>query len=133
MPSLFLIFAVGTGGFIGAISRYLASHAMLQYYGNEFPYGTLLVNALGSLIFGVLAGLGVVAGSWMGQPVSQELRLLVTTGFLGAFTTFSTFSYESIALMEQGFFLKAGLNISANILLSLALCGAGYRIMRSFA
>lgn len=82
--------AVFIGGGLGAVLRHAINCLALAYLGNRFPFGTLFVNAAGSLVMGVLAGLFASAGSG-----SQELRLFLTIGLLGGFTTFSAFSLEA--------------------------------------
>ena len=100
------ILAIALGGSIGAVMRYLASTGLYSLVGRAFPYGTLLVNVLGSLLMGFLFVLLVER-----LAVSVEWRAVVLIGMLGAFTTFSTFSMETLALLEEGEGIKALLNI----------------------
>lgn len=88
--------------------------------GGQFPYGTLTVNVLGSFLLGVFAVLIVETGS-----VSLEWRLMVTTGMLGAFTTFSTFSYESVSLLREGFYLAFAGNILGSVVFCLSAVTLG--------
>lgn len=112
--------AVAIGGAIGALARYGVSHAAFKIMGAGFPYGTLCVNVLGSVIMGLL--IGVFAHFW--QP-SPHLKLMIVTGFLGAFTTFSTFSLDVISLYERGEFLSAAAYVAASLVLSVGgLLGA---------
>jgi CrcB protein len=105
---------VGLGGFVGSVLRYgVSGFAQRWDPAASFPYGTMAVNALGCFAIGVLAGL-----SESRQIFGPELRLFVFIGVLGGFTTFSTFGYETHALLREGDHLKAG----ANVLLSVALC-----------
>lgn len=106
-------FYVGLGGALGAISRYWLSGWVQNAAGGFFPFGTLAVNIAGSLIIGFVLGLG--AGRFL---IAPEWRLLLTTGFCGGFTTFSTFSYETLALIEDQQWWAAG----GNVLLSVATC-----------
>ena len=107
------ILAVAIGGAVGALARYGVSTAMVAAFGPRFPLGTLIVNVAGSFAMGWLFAL------FTGRmDISPELRLLVTTGLLGAFTTFSTFSMETLALLQDGRWLAG----AANVLLSVALC-----------
>lgn len=90
------IFLVGTGGFLGSALRYLISYQLESKILSSFPYGTFTVNILGSFI------LGILIGSTIKDAVSPEARLLLATGFCGGFTTFSTFTYEFYALLQDG-------------------------------
>ena len=98
---------------MGALARHWAATAMAAAFGPRFPLGTLAVNVAGSFAMGWLFAL--FAGR---ADISPELRLLVTTGLLGAFTTFSTFSMETLVLLQAGRWLAG----AANVLLSVALC-----------
>jgi CrcB protein len=104
---------VGIGGFIGAISRFLLGSFVQKSTGVLFPVGTLSVNLLGGFLIGFLA-------LYFESHLSAEYRLVVITGFLGALTTFSTFSYETVMLIEHAAYLKAVGNIFLNVLLSLS-------------
>ena len=104
-------FLVGIGGFLGAVSRYGLSglvHQVLKRPG--FPFGTLSVNVLGSLLIGVAMGL-VETTEW----ITPSLRLLLLIGFLGGFTTFSTFSYETLALFRHGEISFGLLNLAVHL------------------
>ena len=120
------ILSIGAGGFLGSISRYFLSTQVHLRLGTDFPYGTLIVNALGSLILGTLAGY-----VHEHMAISEELRLGLTVGFLGAFTTFSTFSYESIILMQSGDYWKMGINVLSNVLTCLILCILGLQLVKT--
>lgn len=115
---------VAIGGAIGAILRYIVtigSHALL---GHGFPYGTLLVNVIGSFVLGILSVLFIQR-----LHETSVLRAMLLIGLLGAFTTFSTFSFETIYLAEQGQFIKAGLNTILNVGLCLLAVYAGRRLL----
>jgi CrcB protein len=118
---------VGAGGFAGAIARYLVSGWIYGLVGTRLPYGTLAVNVAGSLLLGLVAALGT---GRIGV-VTPELRALVAIGFLGAFTTFSTFSLESFRLLEEGSYLFAAVNMAGNLVLCLAATGAGIAVART--
>jgi CrcB protein len=107
-----LVVYVAVGGATGAVCRYLISGWLAQ------PYGTLLVNALGSLVLGVVVGLS--------SSLPPELRLLVGTGFCGGLTTFSTFAVETLALPPE----RALANVAANLLLSLTMASLGLASVR---
>lgn len=113
MKSAILLLFIGTGGFFGAISRYLIATYTQKLFGGFFPVGTLTVNVLGSFIIGF-------AAMYFSQTVQPEYKALVITGFLGALTTFSTFSLENVTLLQDGEFTKVALNIFLNVTLTLA-------------
>ncbi len=111
------IIFVGTGGFIGAILRYLVSGAIPRV--NEIPTGTLAVNSIGSFVLALMTF----------TSVEGSLGFFICTGMLGSFTTFSTFAYESFRLLEEGenkYFL---LNIILNITVCLSAALLAYRII----
>ncbi len=112
---------IGAGGFFGAISRYLVS-GLSQYLARDaaLPYGTLTVNVLGCLIIGFLGHLSETFGL-----LSSDIRLLIFIGFLGSFTTFSTFGYETWNLLKDGQNLAAFVNIGANVVICLGAVCAG--------
>jgi CrcB protein len=113
---------VGFGGFVGAISRYFVSGWFQNISNSQFPFGTLAVNGIGSLIIGFLAGI------FQHAIISPEMRLFITIGFLGAFTTFSTFSYETVMLLKSGVPWEAFLNIIVSLTLGLLLVYLGYAL-----
>ncbi|MDH4099223.1 MAG: fluoride efflux transporter CrcB [Nitrospirota bacterium] len=123
-----LLFYIGLFGFVGAISRYLLSGWVYGVMGTRFPYGTLTVNVVGSLLLGFLFKL-------TSERVIMEadLRTAITVGFLGAFTTFSTFSLETLRLMEEGSWSLAGLNIVANVVVCLVAAWGGIVLARVIA
>ena len=118
------IIAVGLGGFLGAVGRYWIS-GLAQKLSDRFPLGTLSVNLLGSFILGLLATLFLEK-----MIVNQELRLFLLVGLLGAFTTYSTFSFETLNLMRGGEWMFAGLNILANLVGTLIAVWAGVSIAK---
>ena len=107
-----LLIFIGIGGFLGAIARYLISSFLQSSLSSQFPIGTLGVNILGSFLIGFLA-------LYFQAHSSPQMKVLIITGFLGALTTFSTFSYESVMLLDEGMYLKAILSIFLNLSLSL--------------
>ena len=107
-----ILLYIGAGGFLGAISRFLLSSYVQKSFVTFFPIGTLSVNVLGSFIIGFMA-------MYFENTVQPEYKALVITGFLGALTTFSTFSLENINMLFDGEYLKVFLNIFLNVTLSL--------------
>lgn len=110
---------VAMGGAFGAVARFGMTGWIYGRYGASFPWGTMLVNVLGSLV------LGVAIAYFQGTLVSPELRRGVMIGFLGAFTTFSAFAYESIVLAQDGHWIRAGAYILGSVVLGVAAVIAG--------
>lgn len=105
---------VGIGGSLGAVSRYLISTYTSKIFISKIPIGTLTVNILGGILIGVIMDLNL-----KNNIISEELKLFLTTGVLGGLTTFSTFSYETVCLIQSGQFILALENILLNVILSL--------------
>jgi len=103
---------VGLGGFFGALSRFLISGFVQKLLQTTFPVGTLTVNVLGSFLIGFLVLL-------FETLIAPEWKAFFVTGFLGALTTFSTFSYETVVFIQEGLWIKALLNVLLNVLLCL--------------
>lgn len=123
-PEWLNLVLVGGGGALGAVARYGVGgllHRNASLAG--FPFGTLTVNLLGCLLIGLGAGLADAR-----QVFTPEARLFVFVGVLGGFTTFSSFGYETIALLRDHEFLRAGLNAGLNVFAGLALVWLGYTL-----
>lgn len=114
------ILAIAAGGAIGAVLRFWASTAVYAWLGRGFPYGTLTVNVLGSLLMGLLYVLLIERLS-----LGDIWRAALLVGVLGAFTTFSTFSIETFNLIENGEHLRAGLNMVLSVLACVSAAWAG--------
>jgi len=121
------LIAVAAGGALGAILRFLVSNSVSQSLGREFPYGTLTVNLLGSLLMGFLF---VVISAIPG--ISPQWRSLLLVGFLGAFTTFSTFSLDTLDLALRGEWVAGIINIVASVVLCIGACWLGMMMARFF-
>lgn len=120
------LFLIGAGSAIGGMARYLVSTGTYKLLGRAFPYGTLTVNAVGSLLVGFL--FIVLLERFDG--LADQLRSLLIIGFLGGFTTFSSFSLETINLFESGEIYRAFLNIFISVALCLCLTLAGILLGR---
>jgi len=119
------LLAVAAGGAIGASLRWLLAGAIQRASGSAFPWGTFVVNALGSFLLGFLFVFFIERSSYGELP-----RLLITVGLLGAFTTFSTYSLESVRLMEEGAFAMAAGNVLGQVGLCLVLTWLGVQAAR---
>ncbi len=119
------VIAIVIGGALGSLCRYFMSMNIYLLLGKSFPYGTLAVNILGSIIIGSVYILAMEK-----ITISEELRAGITVGFLGAFTTFSAFSIETMNLIESGEITKAGLNIILSAILCIVGCWLGMSITR---
>ncbi|CAA7616750.1 fluoride efflux transporter CrcB [Magnetospirillum sp. UT-4] len=122
LPSLLWIAA---GGALGSVARYLSMVALGHLIGTGFPWGTLFVNIVGSFVMGVLAELGALV--WQPGP---DLKLFLTVGILGGFTTFSTFSLDVALLVERHSWTVAALYVSASVLLSVGALFAAMALVR---
>lgn len=107
-------------GALGCVARYYLSGRAYALLGIGWPYGTLVVNALGSFLIGIVMEAGI-----RGAPMSPSLRLGLTAGFLGGFTTFSAFSYETVRMIGEGRILPAMANVGANVAACLLATALG--------
>lgn len=124
MGQLYILGFIAVGGAFGACSRYLISELCVFLLGRGFPYGTLTVNVIGSFIMGLL-----IAAFENEMLATDPWRQIIGLGFLGALTTFSTFSMDNVLLMQQGAFFKMGLNILLNVTLSISAAWVGFQLM----
>lgn len=120
------IFFVALGGGAGSVARYLVSIWAAGRLGADFPYGTLIVNVVGCYIIGLFM---VLATERMVLP--NYWRLLVASGFLGGLTTFSSFSYETLKLVQDGAWPEAGVNIASNLVVGLLATWLGIATARA--
>jgi CrcB protein len=120
-----MIIAIAIGGAAGAVGRHFVNIGMASLLGHGFPWGTLTVNVVGSLIMGLLVHL--MAVSW---TVSPEMRALLTVGGLGAFTTFSTFSIDAVVLYERGAIGAAAIYVIVSVVAAIGALFLGLRLGR---
>ena len=124
--SLGLLFSVGIGGFIGAILRFSLSSWVQKATASIFPFGTLSVNVLGSFLIGFLFLY------FQQVNLSPYHKSLLITGLLGALTTFSTFSLDTVLLMQQELYVKAFSNVALNVLFSIGATLLGIMVFKRF-
>lgn len=118
---------IALGSALGGLSRYWLGGLIQRAHGGPFPLGTLVINVTGSLLIGFLLRYSLDSAA-----VSPEIRALLTIGFCGGYTTFSTFSWETVALIEDGDWRRAMLYVGASVLLSVMGTVAGVALARQF-
>lgn len=116
---------VGLGGFLGANARYLFGLWIAARLGTTFPYGTFVINVSGSFVLGIIVGL------LDAHVLAPAVRLSLAIGFVGAYTTFSTFTYETLRLIEDGSLLLATANVVGSVLIGMVAAVAGLAAGRS--
>ncbi len=119
----YLYIAIGSA--LGGMMRYWCMINASNYFGNNFPYGTLIVNILGSFIIGCLAGL-IFAGK---RSISDNMQKFMMVGICGGYTTFSSFSLDTLKLLQKAEYLKAASNITMSVILCLLASYIGYIIV----
>lgn len=117
---------VAVGSAFGGVGRYVIGGAIQQRFGLAFPVGTLVINIAGSFLIGFILRLALG-----GTQMSPETRILLTTGFCGGFTTFSTFSYETATLIEGGQYRRAAIYVALSVVVSLVATFAGFALAQS--
>ncbi len=121
-----LIWYIALGSAIGGVSRYVVGAALQQRFGMTFPVGTLIVNITGSLLLGFIMRFALG-----GSQISPETRIFLTTGFCGGYTTFSTFSYDTVVMFESGQTRRALLYVTLSVVLSVVATFAGFGLAQS--
>jgi CrcB protein len=116
---------VAIGGLVGSVARYWLSGTTQTWTGSGFPSGTFVVNVLGSFVIGLVTVLSLERGA-----IDDDLRILLTSGFCGGFTTMSTFSYETLALLRDGEQLLALGNVGGTLLACLGAVWFGSLVAR---
>ncbi|MBV1959739.1 MAG: fluoride efflux transporter CrcB [Pseudomonadales bacterium] len=117
------LIAIALGGAVGSVARFLAANAAAAHLGTRFPYGTLMVNLIGSFLIGLTYVLIVEK-----FKLSAEIRGLVMVGFLGAFTTFSTFSLELLDMLKSGALLGAGFYLLGSVIIGVTNVWLGMQL-----
>jgi CrcB protein len=119
------VLIVGLGGFLGSISRYLLQNAIVHRFISIFPLGTFSINIIGSLLIGLIFGL-----SERYQWMTQEWRLFLAIGFMGSFTTFSTFAFDNLQLIKDGNYIQLFWYTVLSFAIGIALAWVGYSISK---
>ena len=120
----------GLGGALGSVGRVIMTDLITRRMGNEFPFGTVVVNVTGALLMGLLAGYGTTEpGKLLFAPAARTFLMI---GVLGGYTTFSSFSLQTFLLLEQGNFSGALLNVLLSVILCIAGIWAGFMTIRAF-
>jgi CrcB protein len=120
-----MIWYIATGGAIGSVVRFLLGSLIQERAGSGFPLGTLFINVTGSFVLGLVMDYALAT-----PALSREVRALLATGFCGGYTTFSTFSYETARLIQDGDYRRAGLYVGLSVLGSIAGAFAGFGAAR---
>lgn len=122
-------FWIFLGGGLGSIARFAGSGVVARHFGETFPWGTLLVNVTGSFIIGFFATLSGPGGRWLAAPAARQFVML---GFCGGYTTFSSFSLQTLNLARDGEWFRAGGNAVLSFALCLAAVWLGHLIAATF-
>ena len=118
---------IGTGGFVGTLARYFSMQWVQRTFSNPFPLGTMVVNILGCFLIGVFLGL-----SERGNILTNEMRLFLTVGFCGGFTTFSTFTADSLLLMRDGQFFYLLTYTAISVVVGILFTFLGSSLIKLF-
>lgn len=122
---MFAYFCVAAGGALGSLSRFWLSAVIAQRYGTSFPWGTLVINVTGSFIIGVFASMNESESRYWASPAFRQFFMV---GVCGGYTTFSSFSYETLKRFQEGQFLYAGGNVILSVVLCLVAVWLGYTV-----
>ena len=122
---MYMLLAIACGGALGALARHKVGSVAMLLFGSGFPYGTIIVNIVGSFLLGLLAG-----GLVFKFSLPQEARAFLIVGFCGAFTTFSTFALDFAALIERGNPMLAGVYVALSVAGAILAMFGGLTVMR---
>lgn len=120
------LLAVCAGGALGSLARYLVSLLAARLLGSDFPFGTLIVNLVGSFLIGLIEQVALSASLW-----PPSLRLFLTVGILGGFTTYSAFSSEAVRMVHEGAWLQSAVYVAVTTLFALTMCALGMLVGRT--
>jgi CrcB protein len=120
------LLAVCAGGALGSLARYLVSVLAARLLGSDFPFGTIIVNLVGSFLIGLIQQVALSASLW-----SLSFRLFLTVGILGGFTTYSAFSYEAVQMAREGAWLQSTVYVAITTLFALTMCALGMLVGRT--
>lgn len=118
-------FWVAIGGAIGSVARFWLTEASLKWWGVEFPWGTAIANITGSFLIGLIAALPVMGARDLLGPMGRQFMMV---GIMGGYTTFSSFSLQTLTMLQHGHFAKAALNVGGSVVLCLIAVAAGYAL-----
>jgi CrcB protein len=127
MSSALTWFAVAAGGALGSLARFWMTGVMTALTGPRFPYGTLLINVLGSFVIGVMAGIALTPTRLGMHP---DVRIFVMVGVCGGFTTFSSFSLQTLELMQSGNMIPAAFYVAGSVVLCMVFVWLGWWLGR---
>ena len=119
------VLLVALGGAIGTVLRYVTANVAARWLGVDFPYGTIIVNLVGSFLIGLIQSIALES-----LALSENARLFLTTGVMGGLTTYSAFSYETVSLAENDAWRQAWINLVGTTVSCLLLCTAGIAVGR---
>lgn len=119
---------IAVGGALGSLARYWMAGAIDSRFNTNFPWGTVLVNIAGSFAIGIFAAMAAGDGRW---GISDNARLFLIVGICGGFTTFSSFSLQTLNLLRDGLLLKAGGNVGISVIACVAATWAGLALMQA--
>jgi CrcB protein len=122
-------FWVAIGGAIGSVARFWLTEISAKLWGGEFPWGTVIANITGSFLIGLIAALPVMGPRDLLGPMGRQFLMV---GIMGGYTTFSSFSLQTLTMMQHGHFGKAAMNVGGSVVLCLLAVAAGYALGAAF-
>jgi CrcB protein len=122
---MFATLWVAIGGAIGSVARFWLTEVSAKWWGGEFPWGTVIANATGSFLIGLIAALPVMGPR---DPLGPMGRQFLMVGIMGGYTTFSSFSLQTLTMVQHGHLAKAALNVGGSVVLCLIAVAAGYAL-----